>query len=80
MNKPLTVARQEFAENIVELINNSQLPAFALLEILKSCEAELTVLSQKQYEQDKAEYEKSLGENGNENCCNNGKDFCEIEN
>ena len=60
MNKPLTVARQEFAENIVELINNSGLPAFVALEILKSCEVELNTLAQKQYEQEKAEYEKSL--------------------
>lgn len=63
MNKPLTVAREEFAEHIVELINNCGLPAFVSLGILKSCEAELTVLSQKQYEADKVEYEKSLGEN-----------------
>ena len=64
MTKPLTVARQEFAENIVELINNSGLPAFVALEILKSCEAELNTLAQKQYEQEKAEYEKSLEHKG----------------
>ena len=60
MNKPLTVARQEFAEHIVELINNSELPAFVALEILKSCEVELSALAQRQYEQEKAEYERSL--------------------
>ena len=60
ISKPITVARQEFAENIVELINNSGLPAFVALEILKSCEVELNTLAQKQYEQEKAEYEKSL--------------------
>lgn len=62
MNKPLTLARQEFAEHIVELINNSELPAFVALEILKSCEVELSALAQKQYEQEKAEYERSLNE------------------
>lgn len=66
MNKPLTVARQEFAENIVELINNTRLPAFVMMDILKSCEAELTALSQRQYEQEKAEYEKSLEESKEE--------------
>lgn len=59
MDKPLTVARQEFAENIVEVINNSGLPAFVMLEIIQSCERELTKLSQTQYEKDKAEYEES---------------------
>ena len=59
MDKPLTVARQEFAENIVEVINNSGLPAFVMLEIIHSCERELTKLSQTQYEKDKAEYEES---------------------
>lgn len=59
MEKPLTVARQEFAENIVEVINNSGLPAFVMLEIIQSCERELTKLSQTQYEKDKAEYEES---------------------
>ncbi len=59
MDKPLTVARQEFAENIVEVINNSGLPAFVMLEIVQSCERELTKLSQTQYEKDKAEYEES---------------------
>lgn len=59
MEKPLTVARQEFAENIVEVINNSGLPAFVMLEIVQSCERELTKLSQQQYEKDKEKYEKS---------------------
>lgn len=59
MEKPLTVARQEFAENIVEVINNSGLPAFVMLEIVQSCERELTKLSQQQYEKDKEQYEKS---------------------
>lgn len=59
MEKPLTVARQEFAENIVEVINNSGLPAFVMLEIVQSCERELNKLSQQQYEKDKEKYEKS---------------------
>jgi hypothetical protein len=66
MEKPLTVARQEFAENIVSVINDSGLPAFVALEILKNCEAELSVLSQKQYEADKAKYEESLQSNSEE--------------
>ena len=59
MNKPITVARQDFAEGLVELINNSELPAFVMTEILKSCMGELAILSQKQYEAEKAEWEKS---------------------
>ena len=33
MNKPSTVARQEFIEKQIELINNSGLPAFVLVDI-----------------------------------------------
>lgn len=62
MNKPLTVARREFTENLVKLLNESKLPAFVTADILRQCVAELDNLAKQQYETEKAEYEKSLKE------------------
>lgn len=60
MNKPLTVMRQEFAEQMVDTINNSGLPAFVMLEVVEKCASELSALTNQQYKQDKQAYEKSL--------------------
>lgn len=59
MTKPLTVARQEFASELVELINGAELPAFVIGEILKSALQEVERLSQAQYEQDAKSYRES---------------------
>ncbi len=60
MQKPLTVAHQEFKDSIVCLINNSGLPAFILADTLSSFVRDLNSLAKHQYQQDKAEYEKDL--------------------
>lgn len=59
MDKPLTVARQEFAEQIVNVINESGLPAFIMSDILKTAIAEVDKIAQAQYEADRRKYEKS---------------------
>ncbi len=56
-NKPLTVAREEFIESLVKLINGANLPMFAVESILRDIAAETKVAAQKQYEMDKKTYE-----------------------
>lgn len=36
MDRPLIVARQEFMDSLIELINGLNLPAFAVLEVIES--------------------------------------------
>lgn len=57
MDKPITVAREEFIEALVKLVNESGLPMFAIEPILKDVAAEVKAASQKQYEEDKKQYE-----------------------
>ena len=56
-NKPLTVAREEFIESLVKLINGANLPMFAVESILRDIAAETKAAAQKQYEMDKKTYE-----------------------
>lgn len=65
MDKPITVARQEFMDDLVSLINNSGLPAFILTPILEGMTRKVAELEYQQYEADKASYEqaKEGGEN-----------------
>ena len=55
--KPLTVAREEFIESLVKLINGSNLPMFVVESILRDIAAETKAAAQKQYERDKKNYE-----------------------
>ena len=57
MDKPLTVAREEFIESLVKLINESGLPMFVVESILRDITAETKAAAQKQYEADKKAYE-----------------------
>ena len=59
--KPITVARGDFATALVELCNNAQLPFFVIESVLKDVLQEVHAASVKQYEADKAEYEKETG-------------------
>lgn len=62
MNKPITVARQEFTENLVNLVNNSQLPAFVIRSALAQMDTALAQLEQAQLEKDTAEWNQQKGE------------------
>lgn len=57
MEKPITVARNEFSEALVSLVNNSGLPAFVMRQVLAQMDNALSQLEQAQLEQDKAEWE-----------------------
>ncbi|MBQ2347796.1 MAG: hypothetical protein II388_05420 [Clostridia bacterium] len=60
INKPLTIARQEFLDAIVGLCNDSSLPYFCMESILKDVLSEVHQASVKQYEMDKDNYEAEL--------------------
>lgn len=60
MNKPFTVAYEDFKQELANLINCSGLPAILIKTILQSYLNEVTVIANKQYLSDKAEYEEYL--------------------
>lgn len=67
INKPLTIARQEFLDNVIDLCNNSNLPYFCMEGILKDVISEIHQASVKQYEMDKTNYEAELKAASNTN-------------
>ena len=60
MNKPLSVAYEEFKQNMLNIINNAGLPAFIVETVLQNYLIEIKAISKQQYQSDKEEYEKSL--------------------
>lgn len=49
MDKPITVARKEFLDNLVELINTSKLPAFMIVDVFESTLPALRTQAEQQY-------------------------------
>lgn len=60
LNKPITIVRAEFASNLINLINESQLPLFIIEPILRDVYLEVKSGAQKQYEQDVLNYNQLL--------------------
>lgn len=60
IQKPITIVREEFLQNLSNLINNSNLPYFVIENILKDCIRETSIASQKQLEIDKSRYKEEL--------------------
>ena len=58
--KPITVVRNEFVSDIVNLCNNSGLPFFVIEDILKNLTQEVHVAAQKQLEEDAKRYQEQL--------------------
>mgnify|MGYP003571615599 CR=1 FL=1 len=59
MNKPFTIKTQEAEQKIVEIINNSQLPAYALKNILQGIYAEIDRVDNEEIAKYNEEQEKS---------------------
>lgn len=62
MQKPTIIAREEFSQNLISVINNSELPLFIVRDILNLVLADITDKCKAEYEQAKTEYEKALSE------------------
>ena len=60
ITKPITLMREDFANQIVDLCNNSGLPYFCIESILKDVIQEVHQASIKQYESDKKKKKNEL--------------------
>ena len=58
--KPVTMIREDFIKNVINLCNNSELPFFIIEDILKNLLQEIHTASQRQLESDKKKYKQEL--------------------
>lgn len=66
VNKPMSVMRQEFVEQLVESVNNCGLPLFVVEPILQDVLNAVKAAAQEQYKTEKAQYEKQLAQQNEE--------------
>lgn len=60
IDKPMSILREEFIDNLVGLINNSGLPLFVIEPILQGCLDDVKINARNQYEYEKMQYEQAL--------------------
>lgn len=60
MNKSISIICEEFKEDFANLINNCNLPICMIEIILENYLQEIKIMSKKQYELDKKQYEESI--------------------
>lgn len=58
--KPMSVARQEFIEQLVYDVNNCDLPMFVIESIIQDLLNMVKATAQQQYETERAQYEKQI--------------------
>lgn len=58
--KPITLMREDFINDIVEMCNNSGLPFFMIEDIMKNLIQEIHMAAQQQLEADKKRYKEEL--------------------
>lgn len=56
INKPITVARMEYMQQIVELSNSSPLPAFVKVGVLEQALAEMRKIADNELKRDLTQY------------------------
>ena len=56
MEKPLSVKRDEFCKAIIKAVNEAELPAFVVLEVLRGITQEAANAAQRQLEEDRRMY------------------------
>lgn len=60
--KPMSVARREFMDKVVKLVNESGLPLFVIEPILKELHGVVQMEAENQFQREKEAYEESLKE------------------
>lgn len=60
VRKPVTIERVEFISSLLDLINNSRLPAFVIETILRDAYNDVHTLAQRQYEADLERYKEAI--------------------
>lgn len=58
--KPISVARNEFINNLTDLINNSMLPPFVIEDVLKDTYNKILLVAKQQLEEDTKRYNESV--------------------
>ena len=58
--KPITVAREDFINDLVKLINSAQLPLCVVEYVLKDTLNEVHTVSVKQAQEDRGKYEETV--------------------
>lgn len=61
MQKPLSVARREYIQSVVDLTNNSGLPMFTIVDILDGILKDARNLAETEYQRDLAAYKQQEG-------------------
>ena len=60
ITKPMSMARQEFIDKLVDDVNNCGLPLFVVEPILQDILSSVKIAVQQQYETEKKQYEQQL--------------------
>ena len=60
MQKPLSVARYEFIQQLTNLINGANVPFFVIESVLKDMYVDVKALAQKQLETDMGRYQAAI--------------------
>lgn len=63
LTKPMSVAKQEFTEQLISDINNCKLPLFVIEYILQDLLGTVKSAAKQQYEMEKMQYEELLNRN-----------------
>ena len=66
INKPMSMAKEDFTKTIVGAINTSDLPLFVIESILKELLMEVSVIAKQQAEAERAQYEQMLAQQAEE--------------
>ena len=61
-SKPITVARRDYMNTIIDVTNNSELPAFVVAEILEKILSQVKEAETQQLKHDEAEWHKACAE------------------
>ena len=66
MEKPLTIKRAEFSQRLADAINESELPAFVVADILERVTEHVKRLANEQFMNDKQAYEQACADEAKE--------------
>lgn len=58
--KPITIAKEDFVNNLIKLVNSSQLPLFIVEYVLKDVLNEVHTIAVRQLQLDKDKYESEI--------------------
>jgi len=63
--KPIILAREEYAKAIIDATNSAPLPAFVKIDVLNGLIQSLNQVAQEEYAREKAEWDKNQNEEEN---------------